>query len=301
MLSKKDNEILCRVGPGTPMGNLMRQYWIPAFVSSGAGGRRLAATHPPAGRGPHRLPRHGRQRRRGRRELPPPRLLDDLRPQRGGRRALRLPRLEVRLHRRLRRHAQRGLRQQLQGQGEDQGLQDRRSATASSGSTWARASSRRRCPSSRSTWYGAPQRAGTPFKYVRQCNWAQALEGDIDSVHINFLHSRLNVAEPGYDVMDSTRTRTSRSSTRTTATSSAPAVRRRRPLLWRINHFAMPFYTRLHDSGGGGKVWMPDRRLQHADHGVEPVAPGRHAARLRRPPEACRQRASPGATSRTTT
>ena len=33
MLSKEDNELLCRVGPGTPMGNLMRQYWIPAARS----------------------------------------------------------------------------------------------------------------------------------------------------------------------------------------------------------------------------------------------------------------------------
>jgi phenylpropionate dioxygenase-like ring-hydroxylating dioxygenase large terminal subunit len=33
MLSKDDNEILCRVGPGTPMGNLMREYWIPAVRS----------------------------------------------------------------------------------------------------------------------------------------------------------------------------------------------------------------------------------------------------------------------------
>jgi len=31
MLSAQDNELLCRVGPGTPMGNLMRQYWIPAI------------------------------------------------------------------------------------------------------------------------------------------------------------------------------------------------------------------------------------------------------------------------------
>jgi phthalate 4,5-dioxygenase oxygenase subunit len=29
-----DNELLTRVGPGTPMGNLMRQYWIPACMSS---------------------------------------------------------------------------------------------------------------------------------------------------------------------------------------------------------------------------------------------------------------------------
>src|SRR6266508_6516816 len=33
MLSNVDNELLCRVGPGTPMGELMRQYWIPAIRS----------------------------------------------------------------------------------------------------------------------------------------------------------------------------------------------------------------------------------------------------------------------------
>src|SRR5712691_1099252 len=34
MLSLDDNDILCRVGPGTPMGNLMREYWIPALPAS---------------------------------------------------------------------------------------------------------------------------------------------------------------------------------------------------------------------------------------------------------------------------
>ena len=34
MLSTQDNETLCRVGPGTPMGDLMRQYWMPVMLSS---------------------------------------------------------------------------------------------------------------------------------------------------------------------------------------------------------------------------------------------------------------------------
>ncbi|MEZ5410285.1 MAG: Rieske 2Fe-2S domain-containing protein [Acidimicrobiales bacterium] len=34
MLTHEDNELLCRVGPGTPMGELMRQYWIPCLPSS---------------------------------------------------------------------------------------------------------------------------------------------------------------------------------------------------------------------------------------------------------------------------
>src|SRR5919205_1520854 len=33
MLSKEDNELLCRVGPGTPMGELLRQYWLPFLPS----------------------------------------------------------------------------------------------------------------------------------------------------------------------------------------------------------------------------------------------------------------------------
>ncbi len=33
MLSATDNDVLCRVGPGTPMGGMMREYWIPAVRS----------------------------------------------------------------------------------------------------------------------------------------------------------------------------------------------------------------------------------------------------------------------------
>src|SRR5215472_5033339 len=33
MLSAEENDLLCRVGPGTPMGDLMRQYWVPGLLS----------------------------------------------------------------------------------------------------------------------------------------------------------------------------------------------------------------------------------------------------------------------------
>jgi len=33
MLASADNEYLCRIGPGTPMGNVLRPYWIPAVRS----------------------------------------------------------------------------------------------------------------------------------------------------------------------------------------------------------------------------------------------------------------------------
>jgi phthalate 4,5-dioxygenase oxygenase subunit len=33
MLSREDNELLTRVGPGTPMGDTMRTYWVPALLA----------------------------------------------------------------------------------------------------------------------------------------------------------------------------------------------------------------------------------------------------------------------------
>src|SRR5688572_502921 len=33
MLSLEDNDLLCRVGAGTPMGSFMRQFWVPALRS----------------------------------------------------------------------------------------------------------------------------------------------------------------------------------------------------------------------------------------------------------------------------
>jgi phenylpropionate dioxygenase-like ring-hydroxylating dioxygenase large terminal subunit len=34
LLTNEDNQLISRVGPGTVMGNLMREYWIPAMLSS---------------------------------------------------------------------------------------------------------------------------------------------------------------------------------------------------------------------------------------------------------------------------
>src|SRR5690242_6730767 len=34
MLTREENDNLCRVGPGTLMGTLMREYWVPAALSS---------------------------------------------------------------------------------------------------------------------------------------------------------------------------------------------------------------------------------------------------------------------------
>jgi phenylpropionate dioxygenase-like ring-hydroxylating dioxygenase large terminal subunit len=34
MLPVEENELMCRVGPGTPMGEVLRHYWLPVFFPS---------------------------------------------------------------------------------------------------------------------------------------------------------------------------------------------------------------------------------------------------------------------------
>src|ERR1051325_2966435 len=34
MLSKRDNELITQIGPGTPMGEYFRRFWLPAIVSN---------------------------------------------------------------------------------------------------------------------------------------------------------------------------------------------------------------------------------------------------------------------------
>src|SRR5205809_8063888 len=33
-MNQSENQLLTRVGPGTPMGNFLRQYWIPVLQST---------------------------------------------------------------------------------------------------------------------------------------------------------------------------------------------------------------------------------------------------------------------------
>ena len=30
MLNAQDNELMCHVGPGTPMGEVLRRFWAPS-------------------------------------------------------------------------------------------------------------------------------------------------------------------------------------------------------------------------------------------------------------------------------
>ena len=68
MLTQDENETLTRVGPGTPMGELMRRYWVPALLSWEVPEPDCPPVDDQAPRrGARRLPPDGRPRRRRRR------------------------------------------------------------------------------------------------------------------------------------------------------------------------------------------------------------------------------------------
>ena len=33
MLSEQETDLLCQVGPGTPMGEVFRRFWLPVLLS----------------------------------------------------------------------------------------------------------------------------------------------------------------------------------------------------------------------------------------------------------------------------
>ena len=199
MLAHDDNERVTRVGPGTPMGNTMRRYWIPALLAWELPepdcppvrvkllGEELVAFRD--SRGKHRPARGA---------LPAPAGVPLLRPQRGLRPALRLPRLEVRRRRPVRGHDERARGAQLRATRSAPRPIPRWRWAASSGPTWARED--RRPPLPQFAWTQAPPTHRHVSKVIQESNWLQGLEGGIDTSHVPILHRVLSAdsTRPGF-------------------------------------------------------------------------------------------------------
>lgn len=264
MTTRIDNEHLTAVGPGTLMGNLMRQYWLPAFLSSeveadGAPlrlmllGEKLIAFRDSAGRVgvlDHRCPHRCASLFFGRNEE-------------GGLRCV--------YH---------GWKFDVDGNCLE--MPNVPPAQDFRGKVKARV-------------YPARERGGLVYVYMgerkvppplpeievvlcpeeetaiscrlRACNWLQALEGDLDTSHFGFLHGgsvdpadiapdnpdRFQILDraPAFHVRES--------EWGTVAASYRPADAGR--LYYRFAHFAMPFWT-LYPNGPLGDnivadVWVP--------------------------------------------
>ena len=103
MLPRHENELLTRIGPGTPMGRTMRRYWMPALpverdrrarLPAGAGARCWARTSSPSATATAASASSTSSARTGG-------VVVVFRAQRGMRAALRLSRLEIRHRRQL--------------------------------------------------------------------------------------------------------------------------------------------------------------------------------------------------------
>jgi phenylpropionate dioxygenase-like ring-hydroxylating dioxygenase large terminal subunit len=247
MLRAEENEYVTRVGPGTPMGGLMRQYWVPALLSSEL---------PKPDCAPVRVMLLGEKLIAFRDTEGRVGLLDNFCPHRGA--SFFYARSE-----------ECGLRCVYHGwkfdvdgrcvdmpsEPAESTFKDKVTAKAypcqeRGGVVWAYMGPRESAPPlpdleanqlpAEQTWVTAIQ---------RECNWLQGLEGDIDTAHIGFLHFGHNQAEdeiegtfryytlkdraPRYAVLD------------TDYGSMYGAYRPAGPgqLYWRIAQFLYPFYT----------------------------------------------------------
>jgi len=193
MLSKEDNELLTRVGPGTPMGNMLREYWIPAVLTE-------ELQHPDGP--PIRLRLLGEDLVLFRDSAGRVGLLGNHCPHRGA--SLFFGRNEEEGLR----CVYHGWKYDVAGNCVDMPNEPPESnfkekihhvaypCTEYGGMIWAYMGPRAVPPElPRLEWaMVAPEnRAVTPM--LRECNWVQALEGDIDTAHLYFLHARLDPAE----------------------------------------------------------------------------------------------------------
>ena len=196
MLTHAENELLCRIGPDAPMGRMMRRYWIPAAMSEelkpgGAIKRvRLLGEDLVAFRGP--------EGRVG--------LLQERCPHRGA--SLSIGRNEAC-----------GLRCLYHGwkiDADGRVLEMPAEPDPASYMHKVRAKAYRVHEAGGLVWtyMGPPENAPAPmdFEFTHlpdahnvivkmqiDCNWAQSLEGVIDSSHTNFLHADSFSAAPSLD------------------------------------------------------------------------------------------------------
>jgi phenylpropionate dioxygenase-like ring-hydroxylating dioxygenase large terminal subunit len=118
-------------------------------------------------------------------------------------------------------------------------------------------------------WCALPEGYCFVVKYIQECNWVQALEGDLDSSHVSFLHTKLNPAEarPGYTARTSNYTSMDRHPRyELVSTDYGLMLGARREAeadtyYWRITQWLLPYYTLvggdMEQKLGYGEMYVP--------------------------------------------
>ena len=263
MLSDEENELLTHVGPETPMGELLRQYWMPAL---------LASELPERDGRPLRVRLLGEDLIAYRDTAGRVGLLADNCSHRGA--SLYYGRNE-----------EGGLRCVYHGwkydvtgdcvdmpnEPPESNFKDKIHHRAypcreHNGLIWTYMGPRKEPP-------GLPELelAMVPENHrwirpmVRECNWVQALEGDIDSAHSSFLHSVLKTEDLGSHHSDRYTGDKPRFDVVDTDYGVMIGVRRApdaEHYHWRISQFLIPIFTMFPPTGAGtetipGHIWIP--------------------------------------------
>ena len=186
MLSREENELLCRIGPETPMGKTMRRYWIPALLS----------TEVVAGGDPKRVRLLGEDLVAFRDAEGTVGLLDQNCPHRGA--SLALARAEGCGLRCLYHGwliAADGAVLETPPEPEELGFKEKVRAASypvreAGGMVWAYMGPRgTEPPLTEFEFTTLPLDHVQIMKVQAECNYAQVIEGVIDSAHSNYLHS----------------------------------------------------------------------------------------------------------------
>jgi len=271
MLTREDNDVLTQVGPGTPMGNFLRQYWIPSTVPS----HLLPTPDSP----PIRVRLLGENLIAFRTTSGQPGLVANACPHRGA--SMFFGRNEEEGLR----CVYHGWKFDVEGNCVDMPSEPPESNFKSkvriqaypckevNGLIWTYMGPRETPPPMPDLeCVTAPEEMCVAPQFVfYDCNWMQSLEGDIDSSHIDYLHSRLTREEVPQDLVGGG----------TFGGFSQPGYEAPRLLAYpmdygivyagqrkwneqgdywyRVTQFCMPFYTMVASGGPtvGCQAWIP--------------------------------------------
>lgn len=262
MLSHEDNETLVRVGPGTTMGGMMRLYWLPFMASKDLEkdgqpqtvrllGETLVAFRDTAGNVG---------------------LVDHICPHRGA------PMAFARNEDCGLRCVYHGWKFGVDGKVADMPAEPVRSrlkervriksypCVERGGVVWTYMGpepEESRPPLPNLEWNMVPEENVVLSFRVQECNWLQALEGEIDSAHAPILHGRI---DQGGSIDQWVAKRDLRPTFECMRQEFGMSIASRRvldddTLYWRVNQFIMPFYSLVPPQSNypelSGHAWVP--------------------------------------------
>jgi phenylpropionate dioxygenase-like ring-hydroxylating dioxygenase large terminal subunit len=119
-------------------------------------------------------------------------------------------------------------------------------------------------------WLQVPESHRYITKHTQECNWLQALEGDMDSSHVGFLHSTLNKRVPGIKTAEAGPAREYLAKSLQPRFEVMPTefgllIGARRQVAedkdyWRVTAYLMPFYAMIPPTGDAPlrvNIWHP--------------------------------------------